>query len=236
MPRFPPRGPRGRSFPRFYGTIKALRLPAALPAALRFLRLAVPREHSCFACSAWRSAPTPSLELVTRYLRPGLLPWRRQDLPSSWGAPIPVCSCSSTPAGRRVPDQNGTLAWPPLRERRRRRQEDFRGSLAWLPGSLPTYHVTVTRPTAQGSLPGAGQALLGGLGTRRAPINRFPTHFMFVILLFQASWHDPLFPTDLGRRLSPVGGNHGIVGEDVWAILGSQWINRKATVTPLFEE
>jgi hypothetical protein len=53
---------------------------------------------------------------------PGFLPWRRQELPSSWGTPIPVCSCSSTPAGRCVPDHNGTLAWPPLRERRRRRR------------------------------------------------------------------------------------------------------------------
>ena len=29
-----------------------------------------------------------SLELVTRYLRPGLYPWKRQDLPSSWATPI----------------------------------------------------------------------------------------------------------------------------------------------------
>ena len=48
MPRFPPRGPLGRLFPRFDGTIKALRLPAVPPAALRFLRLAVPREHASF--------------------------------------------------------------------------------------------------------------------------------------------------------------------------------------------
>ena len=38
MPRFPPRGPHGRLFPRFHGTIKALRLPAGRPAALRCLR------------------------------------------------------------------------------------------------------------------------------------------------------------------------------------------------------
>ena len=49
MPRFPPRGPHGRLFPRFLGTIKALRLPAGPPAALRCLRLAVPREHAPFA-------------------------------------------------------------------------------------------------------------------------------------------------------------------------------------------
>ena len=49
MPRFPPRGPLGRLFPRFDGTIKALRLPAAHPAAFRFLHLAVPRDHAAFA-------------------------------------------------------------------------------------------------------------------------------------------------------------------------------------------
>jgi hypothetical protein len=70
--------------------------------------------------------PTTGLGLVTRYPLPGLLPWRRQDLPSSWGTPILVCPCSPTPAGRCVPDHNGTLAWPPCREiRRRRRQSTF---------------------------------------------------------------------------------------------------------------
>jgi hypothetical protein len=48
MPRFPRRGPLGRLFPRFVGTIEALRLPAAPPTALRFLRLAVPRVHAWF--------------------------------------------------------------------------------------------------------------------------------------------------------------------------------------------
>ena len=47
--RFPPRGPSGFPFPRFDGTIKTLRLPAALPPALRCLRLAVPPRHARFA-------------------------------------------------------------------------------------------------------------------------------------------------------------------------------------------
>ncbi len=111
-------------FPGFCGTIKALRLPAGLPAALRFLRLAVPRERAPFAPAAvargrrraWGWSPGIPFRV--------LLPWRRQDLPSSWGTPIPVCTCSSTPAGRRVPDRGRTLAWPPLRERRRRRRRE----------------------------------------------------------------------------------------------------------------
>ena len=57
-------------FPCFHGTIKALRLPAARPAALRYLRLAVPRLHSLFSLLGGR-VRRQGLELVTRYLRPG---------------------------------------------------------------------------------------------------------------------------------------------------------------------
>ena len=77
--------------------------------------LFAPAAAACGRRRAWGWSPgIPVREL---------LPWRRQDLPSSWGTPIPVCSCSPTPAGRCVPDHCGTLAWPPLRERRRRRRQ-----------------------------------------------------------------------------------------------------------------
>ena len=129
-----------------------------------------------FVSFAWRyhgnthlSLPPPQrvaasgLGLVTRYARPGFLPWRRQDLPSSWGTPIPVCTCSSTPAGRCAPDDNGTLARPPSRECRRRR----RGNLSRLNSmafGLAAYVSRCLLPvTAQDWLPGASQALLGGL-------------------------------------------------------------------------
>ena len=49
--RFPPRGPARCRFPRFDGTIRMLRLPAFHSAALRFLRLAVPRPHLRFVPS-----------------------------------------------------------------------------------------------------------------------------------------------------------------------------------------
>jgi hypothetical protein len=163
VPRFPSPGSSRVEFPGFLGTIKALRLPAVLPAALRFLRLAVPRVHSVDFAPAATECQAASLGLVARYPHPGFSSWRRQDLPSSWGTPIPVCTCSQTPAGRCAPDRYGTLAWPPLLGRRRRRRTiGFRGSIAWLSGSLPTYHQSVARLTAQGWLPGAGQALLDG--------------------------------------------------------------------------
>jgi hypothetical protein len=46
------------------------------------------------------SAATGGLqELITRYLRPGFCRWKRQDLLRSWGTPIVLLPCSSTPAG-----------------------------------------------------------------------------------------------------------------------------------------
>jgi hypothetical protein len=52
MPRFPSTGFLRVKFPGFIGNIKALRLPAAHPAALGCLRLAVPRDHARFAPAA----------------------------------------------------------------------------------------------------------------------------------------------------------------------------------------
>ena len=74
-------------FPCFDGTIKALRLPAARPAALRCLRLAVPRLHSFGSLLRRTSAPQEA-----RSWSPGGsrrdVPRKRQELPSSWGTPI----------------------------------------------------------------------------------------------------------------------------------------------------
>ena len=91
-------------FPCFGGTIKALRLPAVHPTALRFLRLAVPRLHGSFAPPVYPVRPG-GLELFARYLLPGSC--RGDDRISQVpGVPrLSVCPCSSTPAGLLVPDQ-----------------------------------------------------------------------------------------------------------------------------------
>ena len=193
------------AFPRFVGNIRALRLPAARSAALRCLRLAVPRERSAvFVSPAATERQAAGLELVTRYPPPGILPWRRQELPSSWGAPIPGCPCSQTPAGRNDPDHNRPLAWPPLEERRRRRREtDFRGSIAWLPGSLSTHHDAGYPNTAQDSLPGAGQALLDGLPTRRAPTKGFKLTSCSLSPFPKLAWHNPLLCSIVSEKIAP---------------------------------
>ena len=80
-------------FPGFVSTMRVLRLPAAHPAALRFLRLAVPRLHSLRSLLGGR-VRRQGLELVTRYLQPGYC--RGNDRISQVpGEPrLSVCTCS----------------------------------------------------------------------------------------------------------------------------------------------
>ena len=74
-------------FPCFNGTIKALRLPAVRPAALRCLRLAVtPRSLVLFAPRRTSAPPRPGV--VNPVSPSGSSLRRRQDLASSWGTPI----------------------------------------------------------------------------------------------------------------------------------------------------
>ena len=85
-------------FPCFIGTIKALRRPAALPAALRFLRLAVPpRSLVLFAPQQTSALPRPGV--VIPVSPAGNSQRKRQDLPSSWGTPSVRSPCS-VDAGR----------------------------------------------------------------------------------------------------------------------------------------
>ena len=86
-------------FPCFDGTIKALRLPDATPAALRCLRLAVPRLHSLCLLLDGR-VRRRGLELVTRYLHPGIDRGDELDLPSSWGTTIVRLHMFQSDAGR----------------------------------------------------------------------------------------------------------------------------------------
>ena len=165
MSRFPPRGPRRvASSPASVGTIKTLRFPAVYLASLRFLRSAIPREHTAaFVSPVVAACRTTGLELVTRFSGRESLPWKQQGLPSSWGTRMSICTCSSTPVGRDVPHQSGTPARSSLkRERRLQHAILFRGSIAWLLDSLSTLRSAGYPSTTQDSLPAAGYALPGG--------------------------------------------------------------------------
>jgi len=124
------------------------------------------------------------------------LPRRRQGLPSSWGTSIAHLHMLSDSGGTALPRPFGTGARPWVEEQPRLpRETDFRSSIPWLWGWLSTPHVTVTRLTAQDSLPGAGQALLDGLSTRKVPLKGFQ-HVLLTSF--------PPFPSLLGAILFSV--------------------------------
>jgi hypothetical protein len=176
MPRFPPPGPRGPGSP----------VSSVLSRHSDFL----PPVSPHFVAFVWRyhqstrliSLPLPPSAdggpgVLLPVPLPVLLSWRRQDLPSSWGTPIPVCTCSATPAGRIVPDLSrdvrmapvkGTPKAPTTRKLSRLNSTAFGLAAYVLPCRLPF--------TAQGSLPGAGQTLLDGLPPARFHQKVFNSH------------------------------------------------------------
>jgi hypothetical protein len=172
-------------FPCFNGTIKALRLPAAHPAALRFLRLAVPRFHSLRSLPG-RRVGRRGLELVTRYLQPGVAE-ETTGSPKFLGNPdCPFAHVQSTPAGLLAPDHYDAAAWPLVCEKQRLPRKVFRRSIAWLSDSLSTLRRTGHPATTQDSLPAAGQALPDGLSTRKVPTKGFRSASLHRIPLSQA--------------------------------------------------
>ncbi len=190
MPRFAPRGPLGRAFPRFSATIEALRLPAVPPTALRFLRLVVPREHAL-------------LRSRRRCVR------QRRAWGCSPGGPGRDSSVETTGAPKFLgnPDSRLRMFSDPGRPMRPRPSWDdrmvpakgktrapttkiFRGSIAWLSGWLSTYHgVGYPSPRKTHSRPLVRRYRTGF--HPQGSTERFSTHVMFVGLLSQASWHNP---------------------------------------------
>jgi hypothetical protein len=125
-------------FPCFTGTIKALRLPAAHPAALRCLRLAVPQRPLVLFAPRRTSAP-PKPGVGDPVSPAGTSLRKRQDLPSSWRTPIVRLHMFHTDAGRIVtPDHYSAATWPLVIERQRLPRKVFRRSIAWLSDSLHT--------------------------------------------------------------------------------------------------
>jgi hypothetical protein len=169
--------------------------PCRHPAALRFLRLAVPRFHSLLSLLGGR-VRRRDLELVTRYLQPGICRGANRVLPSSWGTSVVRLPCSNpTPAGLLASDHCGAAARPLVCKKQRLPRKVFRSSIAWLPGSLSTLRSAGYPNATQDSLPAAGQALLDGTFTRKVPLKGFrvviyiPSSFPKLCL---AQLHQPL--------------------------------------------
>ncbi len=95
--------------------------------------------HSLFSFSA-RRVHCQSLELVTRYLQPGIAEEQKsRTLPSSWKTSVVRLPCSNpTPAGLLMSDHCDTAAWPLVCKKQRPPRKVFRSSIAWLPDSLST--------------------------------------------------------------------------------------------------
>jgi hypothetical protein len=95
---------------RYYGMLRG---PAAHPAALRCLRLAVPRPWRCCSCPALRRSNHPASHgrLAWGFPKVPVAPfrpctWRRQGFPGSWGTPVWAC-----PALRPRRDRLGQAVW-----------------------------------------------------------------------------------------------------------------------------
>ena len=168
--------------------------PCRHPAALRFLRLAVPRMHSLLSLPGGR-VRRQGLELVTRCLRPGIRRGANRVLPSSWGISIVRLHMFQSDAGRTACTRPySAAAWPLVIERQRLPRRVFRRSIAWLSDSLSTLRRARYLTTTQDSLPAAGQALPDGLSTRKVPTKGFRFASLHLIPPSQAL---------LGAMLSP---------------------------------
>ena len=119
----------------------------------------------------------------------GKLPRKRQDLPSSWGTPIVRLHMFHTDAGR-IADTR------PLRCRdmapgHRKAKAPAKGlsTLNSMAFGLAVYasQCGLPRPT-QNSLPAAGQALPGGLSTRKVPMKGFRYASYMTSSLPKLSW------------------------------------------------
>ena len=139
-----------------------------------------------FVSFAWRyhssarvsPAPRPSvpraglLELVTRYLQPGIVQWKRQDLLRSWGTPCALALLSD-PGRTGASGQHDASARPPQCPRRRLLHGSFRGSITRLRHWLSTLRRPGRPDTTQDSLPAAGQALPDGIVYPQGSNKRF---------------------------------------------------------------
>jgi len=147
--------------------------PCSHPAALRFLRLAVPQRSLVSFAPWWTSAP-PRPGVGSPVSPAGNSLRSEQGSPKFLGNHNCPFAMVQTDAGRTVYTRPyGATAWPLVIEGQRLPRKVFRRSIALLSDSLSTLRSADYSSTTQDSLPVAGQALLDGLSTRRVPLKGF---------------------------------------------------------------
>jgi hypothetical protein len=161
-----------------------LRVPAARPAALRCLRLAVPRLRSRASCPAVRPLPPPDLAgsagLGLFFAGCPFRPWswRRRGFPGSWGTPVWTCPALrprrdrwARPFSARpvLPSVVTTPSAPAM-------SKFLRGSMTRPIHWLSTLRGRDRSRTTQDSLPAAGLLCRVGLATHWVPVQGLASH------------------------------------------------------------
>jgi len=174
-------------FPCFISTIKALRLPAVRPAALRYLRLAVP-QSALVVFPQWRTS-MPTQPGVGHPVAPaGIFAEEATGSRKFLGKlDCPFARVQSTPAGRLHQTVAVQQRGPWDVKSKGSRVKVFRRSIAWLLDWLPTLRSAGHPRPTQDSLPAAGQTLPGGLSTRKITLKGFRVASLHLIPLSQAS-------------------------------------------------
>ena len=175
------------------GTMRMLRLPAAPPVALRFLRTTVT------SLTPFSFARLGLMELLPLRLGVGLpvspQPLRFFPLRKTVGSlkfpgyPFVLLPCSRTPVGSSRQAFCGVSILPPLfRLRRLQHRSLFRGSITRL-WHCSIRFVPPSLTTTQCSLPAGGQPLPGGLLDPLGPCFVFPSlAFGFDYMIFLTFW------------------------------------------------
>ena len=187
-------------FACFAGTVSALRLPAVLPAALRFSSRG--RYHWCTAGSlpCRRAVRRRGWVALVSRLHPvlsGPWVWRRQALPGSWATPLcfrPVLR----PRRNSAPGPRGACVLPGLvRTSGLPVGCRFRGSFTRHRHSLSTLPRRRLHPhDGQDSLPAGGQPLPGGIRYPLGCTESFASDVQLIGILFLQA-----FPGATDRRL-----------------------------------
>ena len=187
VPRFPSPGSSWVEFPGFLGTIKALRLPAVPPAALRCLRLAVPRERTALFVPPDAAAPNVGPGVGHPVSPSGLTSVETTGSLKFLGNPNFRLHMFLDPGRPLRPRPLRSAHMAP--HRKNGKASSFskisRLDIAWLSVSPPTFHSIGYPPPARlasrcwSDSPARAFHPLGSY-------KRFPTHVMFVFPLFQA--------------------------------------------------